>query len=542
MNTDLIRICTRRNLVRTLILIAGITYLLFPYLRPSPGVHYRRIARRSKRPNGLNIHSLQTTSQVDMYKALAASLDSPPPSPSSIFDAFFSLVLEIIRFFVRRTFGHDIFYDGDLSEDQEWTRACTWLRMGELECVGGNPVVTRISMLHSCLKTINLIETLESNNFRSFSRAYATAAVQMALAAPRFISSFCTRYFWQLAFDFYDVDDFDQDWLQIFFLDTHQGDRQESVMLLLESDVWNEALNVMRLQTQLFHEDRMVPKIKPTSTVPLEIIANFHILRKLQPLFSQLVLLLTNPNEVDMRGDDSSEMGDTRFDEILAACVSSNPARWYALVGACVEAILSDNLELAESFIVDIKDLPNHSSPEDQTIQRAIAYSLIAATQMQSGDKTAAFRVLLKARAVQMERCQLKVQAEYSDILTIENNVIMLADFVIHLLTLQTWIKLLETQEPVKDGDRVLMSVAEMNAIVLSMIKNLRRMVAAPPMVLDSYYQYVLDRLCRVSQLFYGSSNGDSGCECSDEEEHYSQQPKGPNAATRALRILHGLC
>jgi hypothetical protein len=477
-----------------------------------------------------------------MYKALASSLDSPPPSPSSIFDAFFSLILEIIRFFVRRTFGHDIFYDGDLDEDQEWTRACTWLRMGELECVGGNPVVTRISMLHSCLKTINLIETLESNNFRSFSRAYATAAVQLALAAPRFISSFCTRYFWQLAFDFYDVDDFDQDWLQIFFLDTHQGDREESVMLLLESDVWNEALNVMRLQTQLFHEDRMLPKIKPTSTVPLEIIANFHILRKLQPLFSQLVLLLTNPNEMDMRGDDSSEMGDTRFDEILAACVFSNPARWYALVGACVEAILSDNLELAESFIVDIKDLPNHSSPEDRTIQLSIAYSLIAATQMQSGDKTAAFRVLLKARAVQMERCKLIIQAEDGDMLTIENNVIMLADFVIHLLTLQTWIKLLETREPVKDGDRVLMSVAEMNAIVLSIIKNLRRMVAAPPMVLDSYYQYVLDRLCRVSKVFYESSYGDSGCECSDEEDHHSQQPKGPSAATHALRILHGVC
>lgn len=477
-----------------------------------------------------------------MYKALAFSLDSPPPSPSSIFGAFFSLILEIIRFFVRRTFGHDILYDGDLDEDQEWTRACTWLRMSELECVGGNPVVTRISMLHSCLKTINLIETLESNNFRSFSRAYATAAVQMALASPRFISSFCTRYFWQLAFDFYDIDDFDQDWLQIFFLDIHQGDRQESVMLLLESDVWNEALNVMRLQTQLFHEDRMVPKIKPTSTVPLEIIANFHILRKLQPLFSQLVLLLTNPNEMDMRRDDSSEMDDTRFDEILAACVFSNPARWYALVGACVEAILSDNLELAESFIVDIKDLPNHSLPEDRTIQLSIAYSLIAATQMQSGDKTAAFRVLLKARAVQMERCKLKVQAEDGDILTIENNVIMLADFVIHLLTLQTWIKLLETQEPVKDDDRVLMSVAEMNAIILSMIKNLRRMVAAPPMVLDSYYQYVLDRLCRISTVFYGSSFGDSGCECSDEEEDHSQQPKSPNTATHALRILHGLC
>lgn len=474
-----------------------------------------------------------------MYKALAMSLDSPPPSSTSIFGAFFALILEIVRFVVRRMLNQDILYDGDLDEDQEWTRACTWLRLSELECVGGNPLVTRVSMLHSCLKTINIIEALETNNFRSYSRAYATAAIQMALAAPRFVSSFCIHHFWQLAYDFYDVDDFDQDSFDIFFSDTQQGDSEESVLSLLESDFWNEALNVMRLQTRLFHEDRIVAMIKPTSTVPLEIVANFHVLRKLQPLLAQLVLLVTNANDQDVR-DDVSDLSHTRFDEMLAACLSSNTARWYSLVGACVEAIWSNNIELAESLVIDIKDLPKDGSAEDQRIQRGIAYSLIACIQMRNGDNTAAFRVLLKARSLQMEHYKLNDFAEEGDILTIENNVIMLADFVVRILTLQTWIKLLETQESIKNGDKVVMTVPEIHAIVLSMIKILRRMTIAPPMVQDSYNQEMLDRLCRVSQIFYGSTDADSGCEFSDDDDYPPSQKS--STAARALRILQGLC
>lgn len=480
----------------------------------------------------------QKVSQVEMYKALSASLVNPPPSPTSIFEPFFSLLFEAFRFVIRRGLGHDILYDADLDRDQEWTRACTWLRMSELECVGGNPLVTRISMLYSCLKTINLIETLDSNGFQSYSRAYATAAIQMALSAPKFISSYCTHYFWRLAFDFYDVDDYEQDSFQIFFLDLQQDDSEESVMSLMESDIWHEALNVMRLQTQLFHEDRIVPKIKPTSSVPLEIIANFHILRKLQPLFFQLVLLITNPNDADVSDDYSEVYGDTRFDEILAASVTGNPTRWYALVGACVEAAWGNNVELAESLMIDIKDLPIDSAVEDQIIQRAIAYSLIARIQLQKGDKAAAFRVLLKARSVQMERNHLTLTEDNGELMSIENNVIILVDFVVQILTLKTWLKLLASPGAIRQDDQH-MSVSEMHAIILSMIKTLRRMVAVPPMVMDSYSQEVLDRLCRISQVFYGSANCDSGYECSDDED--ASQVNGSAAAKLALSIIYGL-
>ncbi|KAG2180410.1 hypothetical protein INT44_003414 [Umbelopsis vinacea] len=524
--------------LRTGLLIAGITYLLIPYLHSASGKHYRRIARRFKRPSGIKIPNSQKASQVEMYKALSASLVSPPPNPTSIFEPIFSLLFEFIRFMIRRGFGHDILYDADLDQEQEWTRACTWLRMSELECVGGNPLVTRISMLHSCLKTINLIETLESNGFQSFSRTYATAAIQMALAAPKFVSSYCTNYFWRLAFDFYDVDDFEQDSFQIFFVDLQEDDAEESVMSLMESDIWHEALNVMRLQTQLFHEDRIVPKIKPTSSVPLEIIANFHILRKLQPLFFQLVLLITNPNDTDVDDDGSEAFGDTRFDEILAASLTGNPTRWYALVGACVEAVWSNNVELAESLMSDIKDLPTDSAVEDQIVQRAIAYSLIARIQLQKGDKASALRVLLKARSVQLERNNLSLNDDNGDVMSIENNVILLVDFVVQILTLQTWLKLMAS--PKSNGQsEAIMPVSEAHGIILSMIKTLRRMVAVSPMVMDSYSQEVLDRLCKISQVFYTTASRDSGCELSDDEE--ASQISGSSAAKQALPILYGL-
>jgi hypothetical protein len=473
-----------------------------------------------------------------MYKALSATLVHRPPNPTSIFEPICSLLFEVIRFLIRRGFGHDILYDADLDQDQEWTRACTWLRMSELECVGGNSLVTRISMLHSCLKTINLIETLEPNGFQSFSRAYATAAIQMALSAPKFISSYCTHYFWRLAFDFYDVDDYEEDSFQIFFIDLQQDDPEESVMSLIESDIWHEALNVMRLQTQLFHEDRIVPKIKPTSSVPFEIIANFHILRKLQPLFFQLVLLLTNPNDADVCDDSSEAYGDTRFDEILATSLTGNPTRWYALVGACVEAVWSNNVELAETLMSDIKDLPSDSAVEDQIVQRAIAYSLIARIQLQKGDNASALRVLLKARSVQMERNNVSLSDDNGDLMSIENNVILLVDFVVQILTLQTWLRLLASPGGIREGDQI-MPASETHAIILSMIKTLRRMVAVPPLILDSYSQEVLDRLCRISQVFYGSASCDSGCECSDDEE--ASQINGSVAAKQALPILYGL-
>ncbi|KAJ2956923.1 hypothetical protein NQZ79_g7285 [Umbelopsis isabellina] len=530
--------------IRTIILVVGITYLCLPVLFKSSRLGKRPVARQMKRPNVLNFHTFQRNSQVEMYKALVSSLSTPPPNPASLFEGVIALALEGFRFLIRRLSGHDIFNDCDEDQDQEWTRACTWLRMSELECVGGSPLITRISMLHSCLKTINLVETLEAGRFRSYSRLYATAAVQVALAAPQFMAYACSRYFWHLAFDYYDIDDDDQDWFQIFFLDLHQGDVEDSVANLLNSDVWNESLNIMRLQTQLYHVDRIVPKIKPTSTVPLEIIANFHILRSLHPLYSQLVHLLTNPDPVDSEND-VSESGDTRFDEILAACVSSNPTRWYALVGACIEAIWENNLDVAQTLIGAIKELPHDSNTEDQIIQRGIAYALIANTQLRRGDPDAAVRVLVKARTVQMERTKRLDESEEEDFLTIENNIMILAEFVTSILTLQAWIKILEPQQPMKAGDDVTLTVSEMKSIVLSLIKQLRRMVVAPPMVLDNYNQEVLDRLCRVSQIFYAISTQDSGCECSDDESHFDgcMDPKNidSNPATQALQILHGL-
>ncbi|KAG2174778.1 hypothetical protein INT43_005840 [Umbelopsis isabellina] len=531
--------------IRTIILVVGITYLCLPILFKSSRSSKKHVARQTNRSNVINFQISQRNTQVEMYKALVSSLSTPPPNPASVFQGVIALTLEGFRFLIRRLSGHDIFYDGDKDQDLEWTRACTWLRMSELECVGRSPLITRISMLHSCLKTINLAETLETGRFRSYSRLYATAAVQVALAAPQSVAYACSRYFWHLAFDYYDIDDDDQDWFQMFFSDLHQGDVEDSVVDLLHSDVWNESLNIMRLQTQLYHVDRIVPKIKPTSTVPLEIIANFHILRSLQPLYSQLVHLLTNPAPVDSE-DDVSESGDTRFDEILAACVSSNnPTRWYALVGACIEAIWDNNLDVAQALIGAIKELPHDSNTEDQIIQRGIAYALIANTQLRRGDRDAAVRVLVKARSVQMERTNLIDEAEEEDFLSIENNIMILADFVTSILTLQAWIKILEPQQPMKVGDDVTLAVPEMNSIVLSLIKQLRRMVVAPPMVLDNYNQEVLDRLCRVSQIFYGISTQDSGCECSDDESHFDgvmdSKNFDPNPATQALQILHGL-
>lgn len=531
--------------IRAIILVVGITYLCLPILFKSSRSSKKHVARQMKRPNVINFNNSQRDSQVEMYKALVSSLSTPPPNPASIFQGVIALTLEGFRFLIRRLSGHDIFYDGDKDQDQEWTRACTWLRMSELECVGRSPLITRISMLHSCLKTINLAETLEAGRFRSYSRLYATAAVQVALAAPQFMAYACSRYFWQLAFDYYDIDDDDQDWFQMFFSDLHQGDVEDSVVDLLNSDVWTESLNIMRLQTQLYHVDRIVPKIKPTSTVPLEIIANFHILRSLQPLYSQLVHLLTNPAPVDSE-DDVSESGDTRFDEVLAACVSSNnPIRWYALVGACIEAIWDNNLDVAQTLIGAIKDLPHDSNTDDQIIHRGIAYALIANTQLRRGDRDAAIRVLVKARTVQMERTRRLDEGEEEDFLTIENNIMILADFVTSILTLQAWIKILEPQQPMKAGEDVTLTVPEMNSIVLSLIKQLRRMVVAPPMVLDNYNQEVLDRLCRVSQIFYGISTQDSGCECSDDESQFDDYMDSkhldPNPATQALQILHGL-
>jgi hypothetical protein len=530
--------------IRTVILIVGITYLCLPILFKSSrsGMNHRR--RQLKRPNVLNFQTSQRNSQAEMYKALASSLSTPPPNPASLLGGIFALALEGLRFLVRRASGHDIFYDGDKDQDQEWTRACTWLRMSELECVGGSPFVTRLSVLHSCLKTLNLVETLEAGRFRSFSRLYATAAIQVALAAPQFMAFACSRYFWHLAFDYYDIDDDDQSWFQIFFLDLHQGDVEDSVANLLSSDVWNESLNIMRLQTQLYHVDRIVPKIKPTSTIPLEIIANFHILRSLQPLYSQLVHLLTNPDPIDSE-DDISESGDTRFDEILAACESSSPARWYALIGACIEAIWDNKLDLAQSLIGAIKELPHDSNTEDQIIQRGIAYALIANIQLRRGDRDAALRVLMKARTVQMERTKRTDEPDEDNFLTIENNVMILADFVTSILTLQAWIKIVEPQQPLKYDEDVVLNVFEMNNIVLSLIKQLRRMVVAPPMILDNYNQEVLDRLCRVSQIFYGISTQDSGCECSDDESHLDGCMDSiyvdSKPTTQALQILHGL-
>ncbi|CAG8753065.1 15838_t:CDS:2, partial [Dentiscutata heterogama] len=118
--------------------------------------------------------------------------------------------------------------------DEKLSDVELWNRLGEAELCGGNKYATHLSILYTCLRTINLLENpyaYNKNMRASPSRIYANAALQcyVGLRSVPFLRRRAVSHFWKLAIKEKGCFSSEDKWLEIALIRDQNNDILENV-------------------------------------------------------------------------------------------------------------------------------------------------------------------------------------------------------------------------------------------------------------------------------------------------------------------------
>ncbi|RUP49706.1 hypothetical protein BC936DRAFT_141741, partial [Jimgerdemannia flammicorona] len=590
------------TIFRTLAFALCVAY----FCLPSSIFKFRRVnSRNSKRKSGHvkygnPSYKLQTAQQF--YNALVASLPHSPPT--SYIGLAANLLVEGFRLVIRRSLGIDVSYNDTELYDNELALAGTWMRIGEVECTGGNPNVSRMSMLYHCIKTINVFETIEEEHISNPFRIYATAAIQVAIAIPSpSLARKASQHLWRLAMHSAEVENDEEsaEWIESLLWDVHDDDYEDRMENMVDSEIWCNALEVMKksvhfdraastavAQRRGRRHGRKAPTSASTgislavaSTVPIEILSNFQSYYNLQIVFGRLIKLISTPAPSSAQSDIGSEYIESIFDPILSTTIAGSVPHWYALVGAAVEAFWKADLTLGEKYVCQLRQLPKNvaADPEDEATlkgdltKRVIAYTLLGVAFLKRVKITEGVRVLEKAQNLQQDRKKVSSSgpegpepssAHPADAGDLESSVCTLAEFVVGLCGLEAWIDAwrrsedeaaavheesdarLQDNRPISPKEEEL-DIRGIHASIMHMIKTLRRMVNTAPLKSLDTTQELLKRLCRVDRMVFDIDGDvvDSGVDYEEEgeikDELDTKEEGEINIGERALKVLRGV-
>ncbi|KAG1171284.1 hypothetical protein G6F70_006228 [Rhizopus microsporus] len=490
---------------RTTIFVICLFQLLFPLFKSwiLGSLRIKSVNKRSrvKSSSSGNIASHVTSLTpgdqkcMQIYNILAKSLENDsnnrkravfPQKRGSTVSLCLSLCKEIARFISRHWLGYEILYDDhDLAPQEQWIQTCKWIKLNEVECLGGNPQITRISMLFSCFRVLNLIEMMEDdeNEYveQSRSRVYATAALQMALIIPHHgISQSLSKYFWRMAM--YESGLEDDPLMSALTFDCHEDDGEDRIEVMLKSRAWNETLEVMSHQIQHFKQDRVYGlslSMNAPVLVPVGILSTLHLLDNLQTQFGRLIISVTAApllsDELRDEEEEDSDFNETAFAQILDMTTPQEDhervddyhrlAHWLAAVGAIVEALWKSDTKTANKLIntilekiplslvsremmgsdVDMVGHKERLNQLDGLTKKSIIHTLVGAALLKKGKPEDLFRgveELWNAERIKMTMKKLlaridnnhehrnQILKDSEDIIDLESSVLGLAEFV----------------------------------------------------------------------------------------------------------------
>jgi hypothetical protein len=552
---------------------------------------------------------------MQIYNILVKSLESDqankhrkasvfPHKHKSAFGFYVALGKEVVRFVSRHWLGYEVLYDDqDLTPQEQWVQACKWIKLNEVECLGGNPDVTRASMLYSCFHMLNLIELMEDdeNEFveQSRSRVYATTAMQMALVIPHNgLAEKLSRYFWRLAM--YESGLEDDPLMRALIFDCHEDDGEDRMDVMLASRAWQETLEVMNQQIEYFGKGantRSGLSLSMTAPVlvPVGILSTLHLLDNLQTQFGRLIISITAKPLTETEGVSESDIyGETAFGQLMDMTVEETDnrfgdyhrlAHWLAAVGATVDALWKSDIKTAERLLQTLvekvprslvsreitgSDIVHHKdrmNQLDELTKKSIAHILIGSTFLKKGgvDALRGVEELWKAEQIRehikkvvrqsssKRRRQRKVEREHD----LESSVLALAEFVTAVTGLEAWISAWRLAPSLADSagkDRIVWE-STMTEQVRHASLYLRRMISRHSLDRLSTNQTIVERLTRLgSYISCQGDEADSACECSEFDEQESDRenwvthPEDGNEndlllrrSEKALNILRGL-
>lgn len=589
----------RWSAIRSTIFAICLIQLLFPLIKYWCSYGFfkvKKVGKKSKSSskkaclNGnvaSNVTSLTPGDQkcMQIYSILVKSLENDEHTskftvlPQKHYNAlgfYASLGKEIARFVSRHWLGYEIFCDdADLTPQEQWVQVCKWIKLNEVECLGGNPQVTRSSMLYSCFHMLNLVELMEDdeNEYveQSRSRVYATAAMQMALVISHHgFSEKLSKYFWRLAM--YESGLEDDPLMRALVFDCHEDDGEDRMEVMLKSRAWSETLEVMNQQIEHFGkaEDRGLSlSMTAPVLVPVGILSTLHLLDNLQTQFGRLIISVTaKPLTAAMVAEqEQSDFNETAFAQLLDITDPIDDhektddynrlAHWLAAVGATVEALWRSDVKTAEKLIStlvervprslvsreitggDNRDLVGHKdrmNQLDELTKKSMIHILVGATLLKkescAEQQRKGVEELWKAERIKtsikkiMSRNNDKKRlhkkaaaAEPHDEQDLESSVLALAEFVTAVTGLEAWIAAWRLA-PVLSQDGSEHWENTMTEQVRHASLHLRRMIRRHSLDGLRTNGAIVERLSRLGAYVSTQIDEvDSACECSEFDQ-----------------------
>ncbi|KAI8366001.1 uncharacterized protein BYT42DRAFT_618445 [Radiomyces spectabilis] len=305
-----------------------------------------------------------------LINSLARDNDAPNPHTSG---TVWPLCKETARMISRHVFGYDILYEDNVANttQEEWGRVCKWIKLSEIQCLGGNADLPRWTLLYTCIRAVNLAESLDEEEHQhsgqARARAYANAAMHMAAFFPlQSLATKLARYFWRLTVWEADLDEDDTNeesaaWMQsLLWYPMEEEDQlhDDPVDNILDSAAWKEMIGVVRLKTDrpLLRERAGGATLSYTSPVmvPLALLSSLHLFESLHDRYIGLIDWMVNTSSADVL-----DVSDSMFDPVLDVSVHVKDlhlVRWFAMVGATVQALWRHDTPTAETCLTSLAE------------------------------------------------------------------------------------------------------------------------------------------------------------------------------------------
>ncbi|CAG8498994.1 28336_t:CDS:2, partial [Racocetra persica] len=362
----------------------------------------------------------------------------------------------------------------NIDMDERLWEVGLWGRLGEVELCG-NKNASRLSILYTCLRTVNLLEnpyTIHKNLYISSSRIYANAAIQcyISLHSIPFLSQKVVSSFWKLAVKEKGRVGPEDKWFEIALISDSN------------SDMWKVVAN--RISDYVLHSSKNDETISPmrNTTIPLIHISDMQGFIHLKETFS---------NFVSMRYGNKKNAKKSKFTfgELLSVTTPASLTHWYALVGCAVQAFSEGKHAPGEKFVNKLKE--EFQKTDKSLNKQVIAMGLLSHILLVYGKVEASVRCADKASTSVSLRKKEKTGAEddpldkNSEIRKIEYDVHTLAEFCVGWIVLEArifgWKKIeglsLENKDEVLPG--ILNVEARLIPSIDSWIRYLRRLSKA---------------------------------------------------------------
>ncbi|KAL0084914.1 helix-loop-helix DNA-binding domain-containing transcription factor [Phycomyces blakesleeanus] len=476
-----------------------------------------------------------------IYRILIESLNQDNESlPQTTPKILSNILKESICLFSRHALGYEILYDRHAQDgpQEEWARVCKWIKLNEIECLGGNVHITRVSMLHSCLQMINLVDSLNEDEHdyvgQTRLRAYANAAMEMALIVPfPTLAERLSRYFWRLSM--YEACSDDDSVTRSLVWDCREDDAEDRMDVMLQSQAWKETLEVMQHQIGNFGVSSSAGhglslSMTAPVLVPVAILSTLHLLDNLQTQFGRLVVTITGvPLTTAAASENGSDFSETTFDEILAITTPGPKelgatdsdmqrlAHWLAAVGATVEALWKSDVETAKRWMATLVqrvprslvatemekgDLVDHKAKMnqiDELTKRSMLHILYGATLLKSSNEDEQRKGVEELQKAEKILQYLSSESVHKQ--DIESGTMALAEFVVAVAGLEAWVAAWQMVSSIKNPRERENWESQVRDQICEATITLRRMISRHSLGGLRTNQAIITRLIRLSSF-----------------------------------------